>query len=169
MLRTRTSQKTKINDSSHLQSYVEYTYTVIPSSPLLQTPITPDHWTRGEEVPSGEVTVMQQLTMLSTAKSAVCWTDFTYPLTAGLVGASQMILQPVSSIFPCSVLPSGTWQTLLSTLLNWQSWQQILCCVCGFSLLARMMGEGFMNHFLPVLFFFFKAEFQVMCNNSCQQ
>ena len=34
-----------------------------------------------------------------------------YPLTARVVGAPQMILQPVSSIFPCSPLPSGTCQT----------------------------------------------------------
>ena len=30
-----------------------------------------------------------------------------YPLTAKVVGAQQMISQPVSSIFPCSPLPSG--------------------------------------------------------------
>ena len=30
------------------------------------------------------------------------------PLTARVVGAPQMISQPVSSIFPCSPLPSGT-------------------------------------------------------------
>ena len=33
------------------------------------------------------------------------------PLTARVVGAPQMILQPVFSIFPCSPLPSGTYQT----------------------------------------------------------
>ena len=33
------------------------------------------------------------------------------PLTARVVGAPQMILQPVFSIFPCSPLPSGTWRT----------------------------------------------------------
>ena len=33
-----------------------------------------------------------------------------YPLTARIVGAPQMISQPVSSSFPCSPLPSGTWQ-----------------------------------------------------------
>ena len=33
------------------------------------------------------------------------------PLTAGVVGAPQMILQPVFSIFPCSPLPSGTCRT----------------------------------------------------------
>ena len=32
-------------------------------------------------------------------------------LTAMVVGAPQMILQPVFSIFPCSPLPSGTWWT----------------------------------------------------------
>ena len=34
-----------------------------------------------------------------------------YPLTARVVGAPQMILQPVSSIFPCSSLPSATCRT----------------------------------------------------------
>ena len=34
-----------------------------------------------------------------------------YPLTARVAGAPHMISQPVSSIFPCSPLPSGTWQT----------------------------------------------------------
>ena len=33
------------------------------------------------------------------------------PLTARVVGAPQMILQPVSSIFPGSPLPSGTCRT----------------------------------------------------------
>ena len=32
-----------------------------------------------------------------------------YPLTARVVGAPQIISQPVFSIFPCSPLPSGTW------------------------------------------------------------
>ena len=34
-----------------------------------------------------------------------------YRLTARVVGAPQMISQPVSSIFPCSPLPSGTCRT----------------------------------------------------------
>ena len=34
-----------------------------------------------------------------------------YPLTMRAVGVPQMVLQPVSSNFPCSPLPSGTWQT----------------------------------------------------------
>ena len=34
-----------------------------------------------------------------------------YPLSARIVGASQMISQPVSSIFPCSPLPSVTLRT----------------------------------------------------------
>ena len=33
------------------------------------------------------------------------------PLPASVVGAPQMILQPVFSFFPCSPLPSGTWRT----------------------------------------------------------
>ena len=51
----------------------------------------------------------------------VVWTETTsanlsspliYPLTARVIGAQQMISQPVSSIFLCSPLPSGTWRTL---------------------------------------------------------
>ena len=34
-----------------------------------------------------------------------------YPLTARVVGAPEIISQPVSSISPCSPLPSGTWRT----------------------------------------------------------
>ena len=34
-----------------------------------------------------------------------------YPLTVRVVGAPEMISQPVSSIFPCSQLPPGTWRT----------------------------------------------------------
>ena len=33
------------------------------------------------------------------------------PLTMRVIGAPQMILQPVSSIFLCSLLPSGNWRT----------------------------------------------------------
>ena len=43
-----------------------------------------------------------------------CWFrvhHFTHPLTARVVGAPQMISQPVFSIFPCSPLPSGTWRS----------------------------------------------------------
>ena len=34
-----------------------------------------------------------------------------YPLTARVVGESQIVSQLVSSIFLCSPLPSGTWRT----------------------------------------------------------
>ena len=34
-----------------------------------------------------------------------------YPLAARVIWAPQMILQAVSSIFPCSPLPFGTWPT----------------------------------------------------------
>ena len=47
------------------------------------------------------------------------------PLTARVVGAPQMILQPVFSIFPCSPLPSGTCRTPGLSIL--------LCCLPTFS------------------------------------
>ena len=34
-----------------------------------------------------------------------------YPLTVRVVGAPQLILQLVSSIFSCAPMPSGTWRT----------------------------------------------------------
>ena len=34
-----------------------------------------------------------------------------YPVTTWVVGAPQMISQPISSIFPCSPLPSGISRT----------------------------------------------------------
>ena len=46
-----------------------------------------------------------------TLQGPVLFSSLIYPLTARVVGAPQMILQPVFSIFPCSPLPSGTWRT----------------------------------------------------------
>ena len=40
------------------------------------------------------------------------------PLTARVVGAPQMISQQVSSILPCSPLPSRTWRTPACPLLD---------------------------------------------------
>ena len=37
--------------------------------------------------------------------------QLSYPLTVSVVGATQMISQPVSSIFTSSPLPSGTWRS----------------------------------------------------------
>ena len=65
-----------------------------------------------------------------------------YPLTARVVGAPQMILQPVSSIFPCSPLPSWTWRTLLDLANNrpvhtlMLSSNLFLCLPCSLSLAA---------------------------------
>ena len=41
-----------------------------------------------------------------------------YPLTTRVVGAPQMISQQVSSIFPCSPLPSGTYRFQVCPQLN---------------------------------------------------
>ena len=42
-----------------------------------------------------------------------------YPLTAMVVGAPRMISQPVTSIYPCSPLPSGTCWFLLGLSITW--------------------------------------------------
>ena len=56
-------------------------------------------------------------------------------LTARVVGAPQMILQPVFSIFPCSPLPSGTCRTpgLVHTPgSSWPGvWSRLLNSLCG--------------------------------------
>ena len=41
----------------------------------------------------------------------ICTCIIIYPLTMRVIGAPQMISQPVSSISACSQLPFGTWQT----------------------------------------------------------
>ena len=43
------------------------------------------------------------------SQSSVIFIIIIYSLTARVVGAPQKISQPVSFIFPCSPLPSGTW------------------------------------------------------------
>ena len=43
----------------------------------------------------------------------------TYPLTAMVIGAPQMILQPVALILPCSPLPSGTWRWKVIISKSW--------------------------------------------------
>ena len=69
-----------------------------------------------------------------------------YPSTKRVVGAPQIISQPVSSIFPCSPLPSGTWRTPGLSIL--------LCCLPTFCLpclllvslcLARWFWPDLMN------------------------
>ena len=51
---------------------------------------------------------------LSVFRGTICVIITTiYPLTARVVGAPQIISQPVFSIFPCSPLPSGTCRTHL--------------------------------------------------------
>ena len=51
---------------------------------------------------------------------------FTYPFTAGIVGAPQMTSLPVSSVFPCSPQPSGTWRTpgLPLHFLKWSDYSK---------------------------------------------
>ena len=44
-----------------------------------------------------------------------------YPLSVRVVGTLQMISQPVSSIFPSSPLPSGTWRTP-GLSITWCCW-----------------------------------------------
>ena len=62
-----------------------------------------------------------------------------YPLIARVVGAPQMIRQPVSSIFPCSPLPYRTWRTpglMLSSHL-------FLCPPCLLPPFTVLLQDGF--------------------------
>ena len=72
------------------------------------------------------------------------FTTFTYPLTARVVGAPQMISQPVSSIFPCSPLPSRPWRAPGLSILPTSS----SVCLVFFPLslcLARWFWPDLMN------------------------
>ena len=71
-----------------------------------------------------------------------------YPLTARVVGAPQIILQPVSSIFPCSPLPSGTWRTPGLSIPYCCLPTSSSVCLVFFPLslcLARWFWSGLMN------------------------
>ena len=54
------------------------------------------------------------------------------PLTVRVVGAPQMILQPVFSSFPCSPLPSGTWRTQGQSISLMLPSHLFLCLPCTF-------------------------------------
>ena len=57
--------------------------------------------------PSG----LQWAWLLKQERGTIVTFTFSYPLTAQVVGAPQITSRQVSSIFPCSPLPSGTWRT----------------------------------------------------------
>ena len=64
-----------------------------------------------------------------------------YSLTVRVVGAPQMISQPVSSIFPCSPLPSGTWRTpdLSSLMLSSHLFLCPSCLLHPFTVPCKMV------------------------------
>ena len=65
-----------------------------------------------------------------------------YPLTARVVGAPQMISQPVSSIFPCSALPCGTWWTP-GLSIPWCCLPTSSCVCLVFFPLSRCLARWF--------------------------
>ena len=70
-----------------------------------------------------------------------------YSLTTRVIGAPQMILQPVSSIFNCSPLPSGTWRTP-GLFIPWCLPTSSSICLVFFPLslcLARWFWPDLMN------------------------
>ena len=56
-------------------------------------------------------------------------TTIIYSLTARVVLAPQVISQPISSICPCSPLPSRTLRLRLFTMVKRSSWGPIACCI----------------------------------------
>ena len=70
------------------------------------------------------------------------------PLTARVVGAPQMILRPVSSTFPCSPLPPGTWRTPGLSILSCCLPASSSVCLVFFPLslcLARLFWPDLLN------------------------
>ena len=75
------------------------------------------------------------------------WIIIIYPLTTRVVGAPQMILQLVSSIFLCYPLPSRTWQTQ-GLSISWCCLPTSSACLVFFPLslcLARWFWPDLMN------------------------
>ena len=73
---------------------------------------------------------------------------FIYPLAARVVGAPQMISQPVFPIFPCSPLPSGTCWTPGLSIPWWYLPTSSSVCLVFFPLslcLARWFWPDLMN------------------------
>ena len=74
-----------------------------------------------------------------------------YCLTAKVVGAQQIILQPVSSIFPCFPLPTGTWRTQgLSS--PWCCLPTSSCVSLVFFPLSLYIARWFWPHLMSGLF-----------------
>ena len=70
-----------------------------------------------------------------------------YPLTARVIGSPQMLSKSISSIFPCSQLPSGTWRTP-SLSIPWCLPTSSSICLVFFPLsmcLARWIWPDLMN------------------------
>ena len=71
-----------------------------------------------------------------------------YALTVKVAGAPQMISQPVSSIFPCSSPPSGTWRTPSLSIPWWCLPTSSSVCLIFFPLslcFARWFWSDLMN------------------------
>ena len=96
-------------------------FLVVFLSPPLLSPNPPVH-EQAERTESGDVFIWWPIRHLKAQErghsvlNGVVVTEYIiiiiiYPLTARVVEAPQMILQLVSSILPCSQLPSGTWRT----------------------------------------------------------
>ena len=69
-----------------------------------------------------------------------------YSLTARIIGAPQMISQPVSSIFPCSPLPSVTWRTP-GLSIPWCCFptSSSVCLLPPFTVPCKMFWSDLMN------------------------
>ena len=83
---------------------------------------------------------------------------FTYLLTAGVVSAPQMTSQPVSPIFLCSTLPSGTLQELHAFCL-FQARFDVVVHLPVF--LRSFRFETFLPPFSP-----FVAQIRMFCSGS---
>ena len=104
-----------------------------------------------------------------------------YPLTARVVGAPQMILQPVFflSIFPCSPPPSGTCRTP-GLSIPWQKLIALESCIARESahrhtkLLEKIFfiveaGRKSTNNTVPLLFLCFShAFFSLKYRQKCR-
>ena len=58
-----------------------------------------------------EIRTTESLTIDAACKAVFYLIIIICPLTTEVIGAPQMILKPVFSVFLCSPLPSGTWRT----------------------------------------------------------
>ena len=133
-------QSNEANDI-HLSSWMRYNslrfapVNTVPHSGRIESLWDCNYWGQGLD-----------LSMKPSLCSKIYWTKspplLSKPWTARIVGAPQMTSQLVCSIFPCSLLPSWTWQTPVLSI-SWSCLPTFSSVCLVFFLLSLCIARWF--------------------------